>query len=314
MSEYYKKYRPKTLKGVIGQPGAVSSLKSLIDRGQVPHFMLLTGPSGTGKTTIARILKELLECGDADYMEINAASHKGIDTVREIQRSVGLNPIDGECRIFMIDEAHQLTAPAQDAFLKTLEDTPKHVYFIMATTDGGKLKKTIHTRATEIRLAELSHKDLIKAINRVVNKEDLEVSPDVAESIAEASEGSPRKALVILDQVGSLGTEEEQMDAIKQTVLNKEEAINLARGLMFGNPTWPEIAKILRGIQDQDAEGIRYLVLGYANSVLLGKGKGIPAKGAVAANAFKVIEVFSEPFYNSKMPGLTAAAYECVTN
>jgi DNA polymerase-3 subunit gamma/tau len=313
MSEYYKKYRPKSLRSIIGQDNAVASLTSLVDRQAVPHFLLLTGPSGCGKTTIARIMKDLLGCGDADFIEKNCADFKGIDTVREIRKHVNLRPMDGECRIYLVDEAHKLTPDAQEAFLKMLEDTPDHAYFILATTDPDKLKKTIHTRATEIKLNAVSGKNLERVVWRVVKKEELGVGDHVVTEIADAADGSPRKALVLLEQVGSLEDEAAQLEAIKVTTFDKVESINLARALMFGKASWAQVAAILRGLQDQDAEGIRYMVLGYANSVLLGKGKGIPASGPIAGKCFQVLEIFGDNFYSSKMPGLTAACYEVVT-
>jgi len=307
MSEYYKKYRPKSLRSIVGQENAVASLSSLVDRKAVPHFILLTGPSGCGKTTIARVMKGLLECGNADFIEKNCADFKGIDTVREIRKHVNLRPMDGEVRIYLVDEAHKLTPDAQEAFLKMLEDTPKHAYFILATTDPEKLKKTIHTRATEIKLNPVDRKGLVKIIKRVANKEGLSIAEEVAEELAEASEGSPRKALVLLEQVGSLEGTTAQLEAIKVTTFDKDESINLARALMFGKANWANVAGILRKLQDQDAEGIRYMVLGYANSVLLGKSKGQPASGQLAEKCFQVLEICGDNFYSSKMAGLTAA-------
>ena len=312
MKEYYKRYRPKTLRGLVGQDGAVASLTSLVNKGSIPHFLLLTGPSGCGKTTIARIMKDLLECGDADFIEKNCADFKGIDTIREIRRHLNLRPISGECRIYLIDEAHKLTPDAQEAFLKMLEDTPSHAYFILATTDPAKLKKTIHTRATEICLGEVKKADLVHVDKRVINKEGLEVDDVVIDEIVDAAEGSPRKALVILQQVGSLEGKDAQIESIRNTTFNKDEAINLARELMATKPSWDRVCEILRAIQDQDPEGVRYLVLGYANSVLIGKRGGKAAKGPLAAKCFMMIEVFGENFWNSKMPGLAGACYEVV--
>ncbi len=310
--EFYKKYRPRTLKGVVGQDGAIASLVSLIERNAIPHFILLTGPSGCGKTTIARILKDVLECGDADFIERNCADFKGIDTIRDIRRNLYLSPISGPVRIYLVDEAHKLTGDAQEAFLKMLEDTPRHAYFILATTDPEKLKKTIHTRATEVKLNELNDKQLNQVLTRVIEKEGLKVDGEVIDEIISAAEGSARKALVILEQVGSLEGKDAQIDSIRNTTFNKDEAINLARALMVQSPNWQQVCTILRAIQDQDPEGIRFLILGYANSILIGKRTGKPATGAMAANCFKILEIFGDNFWNSKFPGLCAACYEAV--
>jgi DNA polymerase-3 subunit gamma/tau len=256
----------------------------------------------------------VLECGSADFIEKNCADFKGIDTIREIRRNIYLHPISGPCRIYVVDEAHKLTTDAQEAFLKMLEDTPSHVYFILATTDPEKLKKTIHTRATEIKLNELNDKQLAQVLTRVIEKEELNVDPEVIDEIVSAAEGSARKALVILEQIGSLDGQAAQIDSIRNTTFNKDQAINLARELMAQKPNWFRVCEILRAIQDQDPEGIRYMVLGYANSILIGKRSGKPVTGPLAANCFKVIEIFGENFWNSKFAGLCAACYEVVHN
>lgn len=305
MSEYYKKYRPKTLKSVVGQDGVVASLQKLIDKKSIPHSILITGPSGCGKTTIARILKDILQCGDADYQEVNCADFRGIDMIRDIRRNANLSPISGPCRIWFIDEASRLSSDAQNAFLKILEDTPSHVYFMLATTDPGKIIKTIHTRCTEIKLSNLGPKDLTRVVQRVVDKEQLKVSEDVIQEIVEASDGSARKALVILEQAGSLETEEEQLKAVQASSIDKDVAIELARALINPRADWSSVAKILKTIKD-DPEGLRHLVLSYARAVLLGGGGQAP-------RAFKIIDIFSKPFYDSKSAGLAAACYEVVT-
>ena len=306
MSEsLYRTYRPKTLKGIVGQDGAVASLQRLIDKGRIPHAILLTGPSGCGKTTIGRIIKEHLKCGDADFQEINAADSKGIEMVRDIRRAMNLSPIDGPCRIWLIDESGKMTGEAQAALLKMLEDTPSHVYFLLATTDPQKLLKTIHTRCTEIKLSALSCSALKRVVQRVCDIEKFTVSEDVLEEIVEVAEGSARKALVILEQVGMLDGDDAQLAAVQVSSINKDLAIELARQLINPRAQWADVAKILKELKDEP-EGIRYLVLGYARSVLLGGGK-------LAPRAFAMIDIFGRNFYDSKLPGLAAACYEVVT-
>lgn len=308
----YKRYRPKTLKGIVGQDGAVNSLQKMIDKGNIPHAILLTGPSGCGKTTIARILQGILNCGDKDFIEMNCADFKGIEMVRDIRRSANLCPLEGDCRIWLLDEAGKMTGEAQNAFLKLLEDTPKHVYFMLATTDPQKLIKTIHTRCSEIKLVSLSEASLQRVLQRVMEKEQMKISEDVITEIIEACDGSARKALVILEQVGSLDTEEDQIKAVQASTFNKDEAILLARALFnWQGTTWGEVAKILKNLKDQDVEGIRYLILGYARSCMLGK-EGQAPNMKLAERAFKVIDIFSENFYDSKHAGLAAACWEVV--
>jgi len=310
--ELYKKFRPRSLKVIEGQAGAVASISKMMEKGQVPHAVLLTGPSGCGKTTIARILKQHLECGDNDFMELNCADFRGIDMVRDVRRNMMFAPITGKVRMWLIDEAHRLTGEAQDAFLKMLEDTPDHVYFVLCTTNPQKLIKTIHTRCSEVKLSALDAPALQRCLQRVITKAALTVEEQVIEEIIEAADGSARKALVILEQVASLEGAEAQLKAIQTTTFNKDTAVDLARELMFPKLGWVHVAKLLRSLQDQDVEGIRYCILGYARSCMIGKDDK-PPNIKLGARAFKIIDIFSRAFYDSKQAGLAAACWE-VTN
>lgn len=300
--ELFKRYRPKKLKSLIGQEAAIASLSKLVEAKKIPHAILLSGPSGSGKTTIARILKTELNCGDHDFQEMNCADFRGIEDVRDIRRQMGFRPISGDSRIWLMDEIHRTTTDAQNSLLKMLEDTPDHVYFILATTDPQKLLKTILTRCTEIKLKALTNAALLTLIGRVAEKESIAISDDVANEIAEAAEGSGRKALVILEQIAQLGTDEEKLAGIKISSAAKTQAIELARELFAFKPSWAKAAAILKEL-NEEPESIRYLVLGYARSVLLGGG-------ALSERAFKVIEIFGNNFYDSKSAGLAAACWE----
>ena len=302
--ELFKRYRPKKLSAVVGQDGAIRSLQKMIDTDKVPHCILLSGPSGCGKTTIARILKRHLECGDYDFTEINCADFNGINMVRDIRRLVSLAPIDGKVKIWLIDEAHRLTGDAQDAMLKLLEDTPSHAYFFIATTDPQKLKRTIITRASEIKLTLLSQTALADLIGRVCKEEGVKLTEDVTDALVDAAEGSARKALVLLGQVIDLESEKGMLATITISAQAKTQAIELARLLISPNAGWGEVAKILKDL-DEEPETIRYMCLGYARSVMLGGGK-------LAPRAFKMIDCFARNFYDSKQAGLALACYEMV--
>jgi len=272
----------------------------------------LSGPSGCGKTTIARILKSTLDCGDADFQEVNAADTRGIDTVREIRKHMGLRPISGECRIWLIDEAHKLTNDAQNGLLKILEDTPKHVYFMLCTTDPQKLIRTIHTRGTELKLKGVVPLAMEKLLCDIIEREKLSVGEDVVASVIDAAEGSARKALVILEQVSGLDGDKAQLAAVASTTYTRELAFDLARLLVTGqNIGWADVAKILRAIKEEDAEGIRYCILGYARSCMVG-ADGKPPNVKLGERAFKIIDIFGRNFFDSKHAGLAAACWEAV--
>ena len=324
-TELYKKYRPKSFKTMIGQTEAIKSVQRMIERGEIPHAFLVTGPSGCGKTTLARIMRGVLNCGPQDFFEVNSADFKGIDMVRDIRKHINFPPMSGESRIWLIDEAHKLTGDAQEAFLKILEDTPKHAYFFLCTTNGQKLIEAIHTRCSEVRMRKLSPAELTILLEKCIEKEQMKVDSDVVQSIVEASEGSARKALVILQQVGHLPTSEQEA-AITATTINKDVALQLALGIVYrGFPgkdgkwktvEWNDIASMLRKLSESDAEGVRYIVLGMARNCLIGKddgtGKNAP-KPKYFDQAFKVIDIFGRNFYDSKAAGLAAACWEAVS-
>lgn len=300
--ELYKKYRPKTLKQLIGQDAIRSTLEKRVAEGKMPHAMLLFGPTGTGKTTIARIIKSLLECSDGDYQEINCSNFRGIDMVREIQNRAGLSPIAGDTRLWVIDECHRLTPEAQDAFLKLLEDGPKHAYFILATTDPQKLIAAVKNRCTALQTKALAEKDAKKLLSVVCAREKAQISEDIQDAIVNHAEGSARKVLVLLEQVLACGDEEEALQVLKKPQA-EEEAIKIARALFNPKTTWADMASIIKGVAE-DPESIRWMVLGYANALALGNKN--------VARAILVIEAFRDHWYDCKKSGLIASCYEVV--
>ncbi len=302
--ELYKKHRPKNLKRIVGQETAVNILSSMISNGKIPHSILFTGPSGCGKTTIARILKKQLNCSTLDFQEINCADFRGIDTIRDIRQRMGQAPMNGNCKIWLIDECHMLSTQAQNAFLKILEDTPNHVYFFLATTLPQKLLRTIKTRCTEIQLKEIKSKPLYQLIQYTAKREHFSISEEVIEEIIDHSEGSARKALVLLNQILDIEGEEEQIESIISSD-SKANAIEIARLLIQPRTKWKDMSKLLREI-DEDPESLRYMILGYASAVLIKGGK-------LAPRAYLIIESFQDNFYDSKKAGLIAACYEVIT-
>jgi DNA polymerase-3 subunit gamma/tau len=262
-SELYRKYRPADFKDVLGQDAAIKMLVEFGRRKALPHCLLFTGPSGCGKTTIARILKNKLKCSDADYEELNTADFRGIDTARQIRGKMGMAPMSGKVRIWLIDEAHKLTGDAQNALLKMFEDTPSHVYFILATTDPHKLLRTIRTRATEIALKDVRAKDMEKLVRKVYEQETgADLDDEVCDRIVDRACGSPRKALVLLNQVLAKDDADAALDALN-AIESEVDAIELARELLSPKSTWAKLAKIMNNIEgiEQQAEGIRRMVL-----------------------------------------------------
>jgi len=299
MTELYKKYRPKSLKTVIGNKSTIAALKNMLDRGTLPHTILFHGPSGCGKTTLARILKTELECNDLDFVELNCSDFRGIDTVREIRNTMQLAPVAGKCRVWLMDELHMMTTAGQNAALKIFEDTPAHVYFFLCTTDPQKLLKTIRTRCCEMPVEYLGEPEMKKLLMRVCKREKLDINRECAEQIFDVSNGSARKCLVLLDKIRNV-PEAERIQAITQEE-DEREGIDLCRALIK-REGWTKIAKILREIKG-DPESIRWAVLGYCTAILTKKADD---------HVYHVLTCFENHFYDSKKAGLVGACYEAI--
>ena len=275
-------------------------MKSLLARDDIPHTLLFTGPSGCGKTTLARIVAGKLKCSEFDFIENNAADFRGIDSARDILRQMQLHPMNGPCRVWLLDECHQLSKDAQHALLKALEETPDHVYFLLATTEPDKLLPTIRTRCVAFSVSALTEDELHRLIDNVLEAENAEVPDEVIEQITEDSLGSARMALSILDKIIGM-PQNEMLKAAKEQAADVNEAIELCRVLIAKRP-WKQVAKVLQGIT-QDPEQVRRAILGYAQSVLLKSDNG---------QAYLVLSAFREPLYDLGKPGLVLCCYEAV--
>lgn len=307
--ELYRRHRPANFNQVVGQEEAVKMLTDFGKRDAMPHCLLFTGPSGCGKTTLARIVRTKMKCGEADYQELNTADFRGIDMVREIRSRMHLRPMSGKVRMWLIDEAHKLTGDAQNAFLKMLEDPPSHVYFMLATTEPNRLLQTIRTRATEIKCRALKDNEMAGLLARVAKEETgYSLTEDVRDKIIDLADGSPRKALVLLNQILGEEDEEAALAALSGGVAEKD-AIELARLLLAPNVSWSKAASILKALPDLEtqAESIRRLVLAYMSSVALGNSKG-------AAKAVEVIDCFRNPYYDTGKAGLVLSVWDAVHN
>lgn len=298
----YQDYRPQTLDEVYGQESTVQALASLLERVSeaVPHAMLFAGPSGCGKTTLARIVAQELECSEFDLKELDIADFRGIDTIRSIRQTMACKPMQGQVRVWILDEAHKLTRDAQNALLKALEDTPEHTYFMLATTEPKSLLKTIQTRCTTFELSEIDEEDLEDLVESVAEAEEVELPEGLATIIAGKAQGSARMALVILDKV--IGLEGDEMEEAAQSFQSAEkQTIDLCR-TMLKKPKWKDVAVILRELEE-DPETVRRSILGYMNAVLLKSAN--PKAYAIAA-------CFAEPYYNTGKAGLTMSCFEAV--
>lgn len=230
----YRKYRPKLLSDLLGQEIIVEILRNAGIQNKFAHAYLFYGPKGTGKTTAARLVAKLANCEtrlakpdfhkkgepcndcracseidsgySLDVVEIDAASNRGIDEIRDLKEGIRLSPLSMRHKVFIIDEAHMLTGPAFNALLKTLEEPPSHAIFILATTEYEKLPATIVSRVQKFAFRRLDKDMIVRKLKYICGQEKISAEPEALELIAVAAEGSFRDAESLLDQVAAPGT------------------------------------------------------------------------------------------------------------
>ena len=263
----YNDYRPKTLEEVFGHREIKESLKSLFKEKTSPHAFLFSGPSGTGKTTFARIIANMLG-GNGDIIEVNIANTGGVDFVRELNELARRSPLLGNNKVFILDEVQQLTKEGQNAILKLLEDSPKHSYFILATTDPQKLLPTLKNRCLSFTLKSLSNKDIESILVHVTTLEKIELSEDVLNLLVYKAEGCPRKALVMLDQVKDIKDFDKVCTLLADDLTTEGEIIDLCR-LIIKRPRveWRSLVKTFESI-NIEPEQIRIVIAGYLAACL----------------------------------------------
>ena len=226
----YRKYRSKSLEEIVGQKHVTDILARSIEQGRISHAYLLTGPRGVGKTSIARILAHAInklpyddDKTDLDIIEIDAASNNGVEDVRDLREKVQIAPVGTGKKIYIIDEVHMLSKAAFNALLKTLEEPPEHVVFILATTDVDKLPATIISRTQRFSFRAITKPEAVKHLKQIATAEKIKVEDAALELIAERGDGSMRDSISLLDQLASLSGDKESI-----TVALIEASIGLA--------------------------------------------------------------------------------------
>ncbi len=295
----YRKYRPETFDDVVGQEQLVTLLTSSIKQKKISHAYLFCGSRGTGKTTVARIFARDIGCNPEDIIEIDAASNRGIDEIRELREAVRTSPFSSPYKVYIVDEAHMLTKEAANALLKTLEEPPSHVIFILATTDPDKLPQTIVSRCQKIIFKQPELIVLRDRLIHVATKEGKKLTEESGELLARHGKGSYRDALGILEQVLSLSKKDiDHSDVVNLLgTPNKDLLINLLESVCTKNTK--EILSISKKLEDANGVAIRT----YDELIELVRGALLSRIGETKNENKEIVRIGKEHafFINSKL-------------
>lgn len=290
-SELVLKYRPDKWEDVVGQGATCRSIQAAL-KGKKGRAFLLTGPSGVGKTTIARLIAQTIgaDLNQGGYTEIDAATTNGVDDVRELKAKIQLKPLGGGNRVICVDECHQLSKQAWNALLKSVEEPPAGVHWVFCTTEAGKVIETIKTRCLEYQLVAVNEHDLGDLLEYVVEEEKLKPLDGLIDAILAVAQGSPRAALSALAKASSCKTLAE-VDEVLQTVSaeGSPEVIDFCRALMNG-ASRVSLLSMLGSMQGQSAEGVRNVVCAYFTKVALNP------KGNKFEQSVAILIAFGTPY------------------
>ena len=257
----YRKYRPLKLEDVVGEEQVTKNLANSLAQGKISHAYLFTGPRGTGKTSVARIFAHEInnfsyevEDDYVDIIEIDGASNRGIDNIRELREKAAIAPTSGKYKVYIIDEVHMLTKEAFNALLKTLEEPPAHVIFIMATTDAYKVPVTITSRAQTFTFKLADKKVMFDFLKKVAEKEKIKIDDEALSIIVKRGGGSFRDSLSLLDQISTLSADGISKDLVISAMgLPEDEKITeLLKYYISG-----EIKKITDNLKELLSSGVK---------------------------------------------------------
>ena len=265
----YRKYRSRSLDEVLGQDHVTSILRRALEQGKIAHAYLLTGPRGVGKTSVARILAHEInhlpyddDSSNLDIIEIDAASNNGVDDIRALREKAQVAPVSAPKKVYIIDEVHMLSKSAFNALLKTLEEPPEHVVFILATTDADRLPATILSRVQQFFFRPIPTEIMTRQLMNIAKKEGFAIEEDAARLIAERSRGGFRDGISTLDQLSILATSDQPLTANMVT-----EYLGLSDATMLGNllDSYPsdDNEKVLNIFQELENSGANSVIVSH---------------------------------------------------
>jgi len=290
--------RPQTLDEVVGNGPIVRSIEKIIEAKQRPHTFLLTGGSGEGKTTLAKVMARAFGCADANVQEVDAATNSGVDAVRALTQHMNYKSMSkGGIKCVVVDECHALSNSSWQALLKSTEEPPEHFYWFLCTTEEGKVPKTIRTRATHFKVAPLKEDELRKVLLRGCKELGIKsksLGEGVADVCVESSGGSARQLLTYLEQCHFAQDADEAVALINQVQVNDKNVIDLCRLLAFGKPTWSKVLSILRDLEGTDPESLRLVLVNYCTKVAMDN----KTKDGQRMSLLAVVDAFCPGIYN----------------
>lgn len=317
--DLYHKYRPQKFGEIAGHKEVITSIRKAISARHPSQAYLLTGDSGTGKTSTARIMSLALNCDErdeagepclrctpcriiisgncTDIKEVNAADHRGIGDIRQLCQQMPLMPMHVRNKVFILDEAHQLTTDAQSSLLKELEEAPGHVYIILCSTHPKKILPTVKNRCQRFRFNLLRRSEMLSLVEEVATLEGEDFSGKVYEAITDASGGSPRNALVLLQQVVQLGSK--SLSEILRLLNDEEQEDPSVIELCFAlnkRTQWQQLVGLYNDVKHMGPPAIGMIIAGFFRNQLL--KATTPGRKQQCAG---VLELFVSPLPEGKL-------------